>query len=90
MNTNKTSRSLLAALCISMLLLAAGPAARAQAGRGSISGLVSDPTGAIVPGAKVTALNHATATSQSTITTAAGLYSFVSLNPGTYEVTASR
>ena len=89
MNTNKTPRSLLIALCISMLLLVAGPAAWAQAGRGSISGLVADPSGAIVPGAKVTALDHATGTSQSTVTTAAGLYSFISLNPGTYEVTAS-
>ena len=90
MNTIKTSSSLLAALCISMLLLVAAPDAGAQAGRGSISGLISDPTGAIVPGAKVTALNHATGIAQSTVSTAAGLYSFVSLNPGTYEVTASR
>ena len=32
---------------------------------------------------------HATGVSQSTATTAAGLYSFVSLNPGSYRVTAS-
>ena len=60
-----------------------------QAGRGSINGLVSDPSGAIVPGARVTALNHATGVAQHTVTTAAGLYSFVSLNPGVYQVTAS-
>jgi hypothetical protein len=51
--------------------------------------MVSDPTGAIVPGAKVTALNHATGIALHTVTTSAGLYSFVSLNPGTYEVTAN-
>jgi hypothetical protein len=72
-----------------ILILLAGTAAFSQAGRGGISGLVTDPSGAIVPGAKVTAKSHATGISASTVTTAAGLYSFVSLNPGTYEVTAS-
>jgi hypothetical protein len=64
--------------------------ALAQAGRGSISGLVSDPTGAIVNGAQVTALNHATGVALHTVTSAAGLYSFVSLPPGVYVVTASQ
>src|ERR1035437_3820883 len=41
--------------------------ALAQAGRGSISGLVSDPTGAIVNGAQVTALNHATSVAQDNV-----------------------
>ena len=67
----------------------AASAAWCQAGRGGINGTVTDPTGAVVTGAKVTALSLATGISQSTVTTPAGLYSFVSLNPGTYEVTAS-
>jgi len=84
-----TLSSLRNLLCIPVLLLAAGVPAWAQAGRGGISGLVSDPTGAVVPGAKVTALNHATGIAQSTVTTGGGLYSFVSLNPGAYEVKAA-
>jgi hypothetical protein len=64
-------------------------AAFGQAGRGSISGLVTDPTGAIVPGANVVAQSLATGLKLSTVSTAAGLYSFVSLSPGNYEVTAS-
>src|ERR1035437_7562572 len=72
-----------------ILLLCSATVLFAQAGRGSISGLVSDPTGAIVPGAKITLLNHATGVTLHTITTAGGLYSFVSLNPGVYVVTAS-
>ncbi len=62
----------------------------AQAGRGSISGLISDPTGAMVNGAQVTALNHATGVALHTVTSPAGLYSFVSLTPGVYVVTASQ
>ncbi len=76
-------------LSIAVFLLAATPSAWAQAGRGGINGTVTDPTGAVVPEARVTALNHATGISQSTVTTGAGLYSFVSLNPGSYRVTAS-
>jgi hypothetical protein len=64
--------------------------ALAQAGRGSISGLVSDPTGAIVNGAQVTLLSQATGFTQHTVASAAGLYSFISLNPGVYQVTASQ
>src|SRR6202453_2125550 len=60
-----------------------------QAGRGGISGLVTDPSGAIVPGASVTVLDQDTGLTQRTVSTAAGLFTFVSLNPGTYKVTAS-
>jgi len=64
--------------------------ARAQAGRGSISGTITDPTGAIVPGASVTLLNPATGVSLHTATSGAGLYTFISLNPGVYQITASQ
>jgi hypothetical protein len=76
--------------CVSILGIAAGAASFGQAGRGGISGLITDPSGAVVPGAKVMALNHATGLAQSTVSTAAGLYSFVSVTPGVYLVTATR
>ncbi len=47
-------------LLVCIVFLCAAGAALAQAGRGSISGLVSDPTGAIIPGVKITLLNQAT------------------------------
>jgi hypothetical protein len=75
-------------LCLCILLLCTG-IAFGQAGRGGVNGLVTDPTGAIVPGAKVTLLNHATGVEQHSVTTAAGLYSFVSLTPGVYQITAT-
>lgn len=61
----------------------------AQAGRGGLNGLVTDSTGAVIPNAKVELLNNGTGVEQSTLTTSAGLYTFVSLNPGTYQVTVS-
>ena len=83
----QTARNLVS-ICI--LILCAGSIALGQAGRGSISGLVSDPSGAIVSGAQVTALNQATGVVLHTVTSDAGLYSFVSLTPGTYVVTVSQ
>ncbi len=73
-----------------LVILAAGLSAFGQAGRGSISGTVSDPNGALVPGAQVVLLNTATGVSQHTVTSAAGLYTFISLNPGEYQVAASQ
>lgn len=70
------------------LLTAASPAMLAQAGRGGLSGLVKDATGAVLPGVGVELKSAATGVTLSTVTTAAGLYSFVSLTPGTYELTA--
>jgi hypothetical protein len=61
----------------------------AQAGRGGISGIITDPSGAIVPGASVTAQETATDIKFSTVSTAAGVYTFVSLSPGKYQITAS-
>jgi len=77
-------------LCICTLFLCAGSLALGQAGRGSISGLVTDPAGAVVAGAKVVLLNPETGVAQHTVTSGAGLYTFISLNPGVYQVTASQ
>jgi len=53
---------------------------------GSISGLVKDPTGAVVAGAEVTAINTDTGVQHKAKTDAAGFYSFPSLPLGHYRV----
>ena len=59
--------------------------AYAQTG-GQITGVVTDPSGALIPGAAVTVTNTATNVARSTETNAAGLYSFPDLTPGVYDV----
>ncbi len=76
-------------LPVVILLAVYAWSAMGQAGRGGISGIVSDSTGAIISGATVTAKNTATGAQFSTVSTGAGLYSFVSLAPGSYEVSAT-
>jgi carboxypeptidase family protein/TonB-dependent receptor-like protein len=70
-----------------LLALCCAPAAWAQQQTGRIDGVVSDATGAVVPGATV--LLNGTSTAQlETTTSANGDYHFLNLSPGTYTVTA--
>ncbi|HEX8071189.1 MAG TPA: carboxypeptidase regulatory-like domain-containing protein [Pyrinomonadaceae bacterium] len=55
-------------------------------GNATLTGTVSDPTGAVVPNVKVTVTNLATNVSYNTQTTDAGLYRFNTLPVGTYRV----
>ena len=73
----------------SVLLGLLGPLAWAQNFRGGISGSVTDPTGAVVPGAQVGALATSTNTSYKTITSSAGEFSFADLPLGDYTVSVS-
>src|SRR5258707_5454495 len=53
---------------------------------GSISGAVTDQTGAVVPDTTVTALNLDTTVQQTTKTNANGFFSFTTLPVGRYEI----
>src|SRR5438445_3130856 len=57
----------------------------AQAGTGELTGLVADPSGAVVPNAQITLTNSATGDKRTTVTTPAGVYRFSALPiVGTY------
>lgn len=75
---------------VSFLTLATTTIAFSQAGNGGISGIVTDSSGAVVPGATVTVKSNATGVSLSHPTTGAGVYSFTALPPSTYEVTVTQ
>src|SRR5215510_14537792 len=59
------------------------------ASTGALSGTVTDPAGAVVTGANVTATNAATGESRSTVSDANGAYRIPLLPPGSYRVEAS-
>src|SRR5262245_45115652 len=65
------------------------PLAGQIGGSGTIKGTVLDPTGAVVPGATVTAINIATGVETRRETTAAGLYVIAPLPAGAYKLTAA-
>lgn len=62
---------------------------QASAINGQIEGTVTDPTGAVVPNAKVDIKNQNTGYSRSADTDASGFYRFTVLPLGTYSVSAS-
>ena len=69
-----------------LLLLAAMPVT-AQTFRGSISGAVTDASGAVVPGAQIVAVETATGAERKAESSGAGEYSFADLPLGAYTVT---
>src|ERR1700730_7785885 len=80
------SRWIVAGLFITCLALFVPRFVEAQASAG-ITGTVTDPSGAVVPNANVTATNVGTSASTKTVSSSAGTYSFKGLNPGEYTVT---
>ena len=69
------------------LALIATPLMAQIGGNGSIQGVISDPSGAAVPGASVTATNVATNVSTTRTTTGSGYYVLSPLPAGVYKVT---
>ncbi len=61
----------------------------AQTSRGTISGIVTDPTGAVVSDAEATLRNLDTNVPRTTRTNGSGLYRFDAVDPGNYQVSVS-
>jgi len=69
-----------------LILFTANVAAQSQASTADLSGTVTDPSGAIIPGATVTVVNSETNLDRTVITDNNGDYRVVLLPPGTYQV----
>src|SRR5215813_7493715 len=74
--------------CFVLLLLATGKTLAQD--RGAITGAVTDPAGAVVPAAQVTAKNANTGLTQTATTSADGLYTFLYLPVGAYTVVTEK
>ncbi|MCU1238497.1 MAG: hypothetical protein JWP63_6464, partial [Candidatus Solibacter sp.] len=80
MGKNLLSLVLLVGLCSAV--------GRAQeSGGATINGTVTDPSGALIAGAKVTAIQSSTGARRTTQTSSAGLFSLSAVPAGTYDVT---
>jgi hypothetical protein len=62
---------------------------RAQVAGGTLSGTITDPSGAAVPNAEVVIKNSATGITRTLTTNADGFYSAANLLPGNYEIAVS-
>src|SRR5947209_10540331 len=89
-NVSRLSNKLIRRFGLALMLCAIAisvPIARAQVLYGTLTGTVTDPSGAVVVGANVSAVGTQTGVSQTSITDSAGIYRFSSLLQGTYKVT---
>lgn len=84
---NRCKRWLVSMLSVAMLVMSLAPLSlAAQEPTGAIEGTVTDPQGAIVQNAQVTARNTATNLTRNTTTGDDGRYRIGQLPPGVYEV----
>ncbi len=85
-----SQRALICFLSAILLLFVGAKRLQAQAVTGSISGTVTDSSGAVMAGANVEAKNTATGATQTTVTNDQGRFTVSDLNVSTYDVQASK
>ena len=73
-------------ICAAIIVLAASASVFGQVGRASLTGIVRDQTGSVVPNVSITAVNIATGMSYQTTTNDEGVYTLGSLPTGEYRI----
>jgi hypothetical protein len=73
-----------------LLVCCSAMTSRAQTETATVSGLITDSQGAIVPNAEVQLQNVARGSSQTLTTNDAGIYVFASVQPGSYQITVRK
>ncbi len=76
-------------IAVACLILAAAPVS-AQSDRGTITGTVADPAGAMIPKAQIEAKNTQTGAVYQTVTSMTGNYTLAQLPVGIYQLTATQ
>src|ERR1700733_989481 len=72
---------------VSILLFLLPPATWAQFDVGSVVGVIKDPSGSVLPNAAVEIKSLATNVVRTAVTSAAGEFDFIALQPGQYSIT---
>jgi hypothetical protein len=75
--------------CVAAAVLVATPQARAQY-RASIQGVVTDPSGGLIPGATLTLTDDATNEKRTATSNGSGIYNFGALPPDTFTLVAEK
>jgi hypothetical protein len=75
--------------CSALFMAVLAASLSAQSSNAVVSGRVSDPSGAVIPGAAISIQNKNTNVVQSTKSNSEGLYSLTGLIPGPYRLTAN-
>jgi hypothetical protein len=76
-------------LALAMVLLVASQASAQSITQGNVRGTITDPSGAVVPGATVTLKSTTTGSTQVRTTSGSGFFEFPLVTPGTYTLTVT-
>jgi hypothetical protein len=76
-------------VALALALTVFGPHLYSQETTGGLQGTVKDPTGAVVPKAKVVLTSTAMVGSKELVTDSSGFYRFANLPPGDYSLTVT-
>ena len=82
----RRSRNLASVLLAGCIATCFAPVSRAQSDNSSLSGVVTDSSGAVVTTAKVTAHSSATGDNRTVVTNAGGNYTLPDVQPGDYSI----
>jgi len=85
-----TPRFRLTSLFALYLLSVSAVLAQSEVGGATLNGTLQDPSGAAVPGAKITVLNKDTGLARTLLTNESGLFYFVRLPVGRYDLNAEK
>ena len=77
-------------LILSLLAIAVSGVWAQSTETGTIGGLVTDPSGAVVPGASVTLTDASTGASRTTTSNESGRYVLANVTPGKYDITFTK
>ncbi|MGH9376185.1 MAG: carboxypeptidase regulatory-like domain-containing protein, partial [Terriglobia bacterium] len=90
MATRWTNKAMFCVLAAFVALFLTAPAqVFGQVVGATVTGTITDPSGAVTPGVKVAITNVATGITRNAVTNGAGLYTAPNLSPGNYEITAT-
>src|SRR5947208_5940461 len=78
--------------CLAVLICSclAGTAFAQSLTTGDVAGVVSDPSGAVIPNVQVTLKDNGTGSTQTANTNASGTYRFTLLRPGSYTISVNQ
>lgn len=84
------SWGLRAGLLMTVALVASGPVLRGQTSTATVTGVVKDSSGGVIPGAAVTLTDQGTNVARQKATNSTGAFVFINVLPGSYTLTVEK
>ena len=88
--SRQTSMTVIIIMFLVSVFLRSGPAFSQTTTTGTVTGIVTDPTGAVIPAATVTLTDVATGIARTAVSNSDGQYVFVNVPPAAYNISSAK